>query len=136
MTRSSKRLLAASLALMLAACAAAPMHTLPPPRNIAAPAAAPAAPADNSAAAEHRFRDALALMKDQQVDEAIAAFTALDHDFPAYSGAATNLGILYARRQQLARARGWFERAAAQNPRNVVALSWLGSTRRALGDFP
>ncbi|MFP5307910.1 MAG: tetratricopeptide repeat protein, partial [Gammaproteobacteria bacterium] len=85
--------------------------------------------------ADRRFQHALQLMKDQQLDEARAAFEALARDIPELSGALTNLGILYAQARQRDAALLSFSEAVEANPRNAVALNWLGILYRERGDY-
>jgi tetratricopeptide (TPR) repeat protein len=127
-------LLAASL---LAACVSAPA----PRPSSAIRAAAPALPATQRAAqqvpadADQRFKAALTLMQEQQPQEAQQAFQALAQDFPALSGALTNLGILYAQARDRDAALLSFARAVEANPGNAAALNWLGVLYRESGDY-
>jgi len=152
MTPSTERLrIGAALALaILAACAA------PPPRMPAMRAPIPAsAPATNPipapatmaaavpgqpptavpAAAQPRFAAALKLLKEGDLPAAREAFLALHRDFPLLSGPLTDLGIVYARNREPDLAMASFAKAAALNPRNVVALNWLGTLCRERGDY-
>ncbi|MEC9363180.1 MAG: tetratricopeptide repeat protein [Pseudomonadota bacterium] len=115
---------------IVAGCSTTPQRTLPVSRPAAAaPAVAPAA--DD---ADARFKAALELMKTQQFAEAEAAFSALARDFPALSGALTNLGILHAQARDRDAALQSFSRAVEANPDNAVALNWLGVLYRESGD--
>lgn len=115
---------------IVAGCSTTPQRTLPVSRTAAAaPAVAPAA--DD---ADARFKAALELMKTQQFAEAEAAFSALARDFPALSGALTNLGILHAQARDRDAALQSFSRAVEANPDNAVALNWLGVLYRESGD--
>ncbi|MFP5306343.1 MAG: tetratricopeptide repeat protein, partial [Gammaproteobacteria bacterium] len=134
MTRPRKRIthvFAGTLAL--AACTGpAPRTDTPRPSP---PSAAALPPMQAHGDADRRFRHALQLMKDQQLDEARAAFEALARDFPELSGALTNLGILYAQARQRDAALLSFSEAVEANPRNAVALNWLGILYRERGDY-
>lgn len=115
---------------IVAGCSTTPQRMLPVSRAAAAaPAVAPAA--DD---ADARFKAALELMKTQQFAEAEAAFSALARDFPALSGALTNLGILHAQARDRDAALQSFSRAVEANPDNAVALNWLGVLYRESGD--
>ena len=110
---------------IVAGCSTTPQRTLPVSRTAAAaPAMAPAA--DD---ADARFKAALEL-----IAEAEAAFSALARDFPALSGALTNLGILHAQARDRDAALQSFSRAVEANPDNAVALNWLGVLYRESGD--
>src|SRR5690606_17649178 len=117
---------------VLAGCSTTPQRSMPIPRTVAAPAPAPLAAASDDADA--RFKAALELMNAQQFDEAAAAFRALAEDFPALSGALTNLGILHAQARDRDAALQSFSRAVEANPDNAVALNWLGVLYRESGD--
>lgn len=135
------------LAILAVACSLAACVDAPAPRPSAAlRAAAPALPAGQSATAttargvvpadaDRRFKAALALMQDQQAQEAQQAFQALAQEFPALSGPLTNLGILYAQARDRDGALRSFARAVEANPGNAVALNWLGVLYRESGDY-
>ncbi len=130
---------AAILAVLLASCSAPAPRAGASRTTMATPSApAPAAaraPAAGAADADARFKSALALMKARKFDEARAAFVALSKDFPAFSGPLTNLGILYAQGKQRDAAVASLSRAVDANPRNAVALNWLGILYRESGDY-
>lgn len=84
---------------------------------------------------DSRFNVALKLMKDNQPQEAQAAFTSLAKDYPDFSGPLTDLAILYAQSRQRGQAIGSFSRAVNANPRNAVAWNWLGILYRESGDY-
>lgn len=116
----------------LSACSSPAPRTSGPQRTVATPSPAqPAVAAD----ADARFETALAMMKNQQPDEARAAFEALARDFPELSGALTNLGILYAQSRQRDAALASFSRAVEANRDNAVAANWLGVLYRESGDY-
>jgi Flp pilus assembly protein TadD len=130
---SGRCALAIVLIAVLAAC------TAPAPRQgaqitraatFAAPAQ-PGIPAD----ADRRFKAALALMRQQQPQEAAQALRALADDFPELSGVLTNLGILHAQARDREAALASFSRAIEANPDNAVALNWLGVLYRENGDY-
>jgi tetratricopeptide (TPR) repeat protein len=117
------------LPLALGACAAPsggpgskPAASTPP----AARATAPAAPAAPAADAERRHREALALLRGNQIFEAEEALLALTRDHPGYSGPWTNLGLLYARSNRVDEALKALQRAVSLNPGNAVAHTQLG----------
>ncbi|MGB0956252.1 MAG: tetratricopeptide repeat protein [Panacagrimonas sp.] len=121
---------------MLAACAA------PGPRGGLPAAASQAlglsnAPIRGAAAdaARQRFVAAQALKASGNLEAAHAEFLALNRDHPALSGPLTELGMIYARRDQRDRAVAAFEQAATVNPGNVVAINWLGTLHREAGNF-
>lgn len=125
-------------AALLAGCVGAPA----PRPSAALSASAPMLPAAQSTAraavpadADRRFKAALALMQDQQPQEAQQAFEALAQDFPALSGALTNLGILYVQANVRDAALQSFAHAVEANPGNAVALNWLGVLHRESGDY-
>lgn len=132
MTRCNKPLLAA-LYLGLAACASNPAPTT----SIAATSKQPPASkvADrNIGDPQARFASALQLLHDGRNDEAEIALQVLTQDCPQFSGPATNLGILYAKQKKTAAAIAAFKSAIKANPKNAVALNWLGQLMRAQGD--
>jgi Tfp pilus assembly protein PilF len=135
MTMRSRTLIVATLAAAVAACGS------PAPRpSSATRAASPATPAPaavpaRSQDADARFKAALDLMKARQFEPARAAFLALSRDFPEFSGALTNLGILYAKEKQRDAAVESLSRAVDANPRNAVALNWLGILHRESGAY-
>lgn len=123
MTTFARFAAASVLVLLAAGCAT---NTSPP--SVSRPAAN-----DAERAALPRFAEALTLMKNQQNDAAVKAFTALARDYPQFSGPPTNLGILLAKKKDTAIA--WLRKAVAINPRNAIAWSWLGALQRNAGDF-
>ena len=92
----------------------------------------PAAPA--TAPAE-RYAQALALLKSNQLPGAEAAFVVAVKDYPQFTGAWTNLGIVYARINRKPEALTALAKAASLDASNVVAQNWLGVVARETGDF-
>jgi tetratricopeptide (TPR) repeat protein len=127
-------LLVAALAAALAACSA-PAPRGAPTRATTPATAAAATDARRSVDADSRFKTALDLMKARQFDAARAAFLELSRDFPEFSGPLTNLGILYAQEKQRDAAVASLSRAVDANPRNAVALNWLGILYRESGAY-
>lgn len=136
MTPRSRHHLAFFASLLLAAACSSPAPRPSSAPRHAAAAASPVAAAtpDRKADADSRFKTALDLMKARQFDQARAAFLALSKDFPEFSGPLTNLGILYAQGKQRDAAVASLQRAVDANPRNAVALNWLGILYRESGD--
>lgn len=136
MTHRAELLLVVLLGGVLAGCSTTPQRPGQGPgpisRTVAAAAQSPA-PA-TAIDADARFKAAIELMNAQQFDEAEAAFTALAKEFPAMSGALTNLGILHAQARDRDAALQRFSQAVEANPGNAVALNWLGVLYRESGD--
>jgi Flp pilus assembly protein TadD len=145
---SRRCLTSTAIAVLACAIAACSSMSVGPPRKSSprtSPSTRSAVPPPGAAAkpsatvvkgdANQRFNAALKLMKDHQPAEAQAAFLALAQDFPAMSGALTNLGILYAQGRQRDQAVASMAKAVSANPKNAVALNWLGTLYRESGDF-
>lgn len=135
MTRCAERLrhgTLAAVALLLAACSTPPAKTGPAKPETAP---TPAAPVADKGDPDQRFKDALALMKQKQNPQALAAFKKLSEDFPDYSGPLTDLGILYAQGKQRDPAISALSRATDKNPKNAVAYNWLGILYRESGEY-
>lgn len=84
---------------------------------------------------EKRFAEALAQLKDNQIEEAEAAFKSLTEDFPTFSGPWTNLGILYAKSNRRNEAITTLSKAVTLNTSNTVAYNWLGMLYRGNKDL-
>lgn len=127
----SKLLLAAALAALLAACGG--------PRTVQPAAEEPvpeeAEPEPEKEDPEGRSEAAVRLMRIGNTDEAIEAFRSLTQDFPEFSGPYTNLGILYAGRQQREAATAALSQAVQLNPENKVALNLLAIQYVESGNF-
>lgn len=123
--------------LLLGACGSVgPERTAGGPRSKPAASVAAGDKADaGKNDAQQRFAAALQLMRDGERDQAREALVALCRDFPQFSGPPTDLGILYAQSKQRGAAIESFKKAVAANPRNTVALNWLGVLSRETGDF-
>jgi tetratricopeptide (TPR) repeat protein len=106
----------------------------PPPPVAAKPGPAAPKPPDKGDP-NQRFAAAVDQYKKNQVQEAEAAFAALTKDFPEFSGPWTNLGIIFAKSNRREQALGAMQRANSLNPKNVVALDWLGILWRQAGDL-
>lgn len=136
MTPRSRTLPLLLLAAAIAACSGpAPRPAATSAHKVAAPAVAPDAAPARAADADARFKAALDLMKARQFEPAQAAFLALSKDYPEFSGPLTNLGILYAKEKQRDAAVASLSRAVDTNPRNAVALNWLGILYRENNDY-
>lgn len=143
MTHSARRFTHAALfglCMLATGCTSMAMKPYTPPSSSSRPGAAKpeANPGKSVVAAndpDQRFNAALKLMKDQQPQEAQAAFAALARDFPDFSGPLTDLAILYAQSRQRPQAIAGFSKAVNMNPRNAVAWNWLGILCRESGDY-
>jgi tetratricopeptide (TPR) repeat protein len=136
MTTRSDVVLVAALAAALGACSAPAPRSAAPSRSAAAQTtSARANEAQRNVDADARFKNALDLMKARQFEPARAAFLELSRDFPEFSGPLTNLGILYAQEKQRDAAVASLSRAVDANPRNAVALNWLGILYRESGAY-
>lgn len=96
--------------------------------------AAPTAPPDKGDP-DQRFNQALELLRGNQVAEAEAAFQSLTADFPQFSGAWTDLGIIYAKSNRRDAALAALSRAVSLNKRNAVAHNWLGILYREAREY-
>ena len=136
MTRLSEIFIGVLLMLAIAACdTPGPRpYVSSSPSHAAQTVVAPATLSSQKGDPDQRFKAALKLMKDHE-PEAQAAFLALSQDFPKYSGALTDLGILYAQGRHREQALASFSQAVATNPANAVALNWLGILYRENNDF-
>ena len=128
------------LCLLASACSGMSMKPYTPasnaPRNSTQkPSTAPTQSATSRNDPDSRFNAALKLMKDNQPQEAQAAFASLSRDYPELSGPLTDLAILYAQSRQRGQAIAGFSRAVNANPRNAVAWNWLGILYRESGDY-
>jgi len=82
-----------------------------------------------------RFLYALALAGQGKRADAIDAFKALAADYPQRVEPANNLAVLYARDQQLDKAREWLEKAMATQPAYATTHRNLGDIYTALADL-
>jgi tetratricopeptide (TPR) repeat protein len=83
-----------------------------------------------------RFADALALLKDHKYTDAQKGFADLAADYPQFSGALTNLGILLSRNPATRdKALAAFAQAVKDRPDNAVAQNWLGMLQRQSGQY-
>jgi tetratricopeptide (TPR) repeat protein len=135
MTMRSEALIVVALSAALAACGSPGPRPNAAPRTSSLAARASAPVVEHSQDADARFKAALDLMKARQFEPARAAFVALSRDFPEFSGPLTNLGILYAKDKQRDAAVESLSRAVDANPRNAVALNWLGILYRESGAY-
>lgn len=125
---------AGPLLLAIAAGCAGPAQK--PKVAPAAPVAEPQTTAENEAGdADARFKAALTLLKDRQMQEAREAFFALAKDFPEFSGPYVNLAIIQFQSKQPALAIANLEKATRLNPQNHVALNWLGVAATEVRDY-
>lgn len=84
---------------------------------------------------EKRFAEALAQLKDNEIEEAEVTFKSLTEDFPAFSGPWTNLGILYAKSNRRNEAITMLSKAVTLNTSNAAAYNWLGILYRGNKDL-
>lgn len=131
--RAAMMLVAGVVGGLLTGCGTAPQRPMPAPPNAAT--AVPALPGRLSDDADERFKLALELMQDLQIEDARAAFTGLAIDYPQLSGPLTNLGILDAQGSDPDAAVRSFSMAVEANPGNAVACNWLGILYRQKGDY-
>lgn len=136
--------LAMVIAALLGACASGPDvrpapatgATTTPGMSMPVQVQAPGSgPVSVSSDADARFKIALRLLQSHQMAEAETAFTALAHEYPAFSGPLTDLGIVYAQGRRPDQAIASLSRAIQANPGNAVALNWLGILYRRAGDY-
>ncbi|MDT0498263.1 tetratricopeptide repeat protein [Algiphilus sp. W345] len=134
-----KLLLVAALAALLAACGGTgtvrPTPSSQPAAEEPAPEEAEPEPEPEKEDPEGRSEAAVKLMRIGKTDEAIEAFRSLTQDFPGFSGPYTNLGILYAGREQREAAIGALSQAIQLNPENKVALNLLAIQYVESGNF-
>lgn len=142
MTRSNKTLWCVFAALVLVGCANAPAvkpgskspstgtaATDKPPKDTAPVVVVEKDPAT-------QFEEALTALKAKKTAEARAGFEILAKKHPEFSGPLTNLAILDTKTPaSRAAAAGNFSRAVAANPRNAIALNWLGILYREAKDY-
>lgn len=85
--------------------------------------------------ASERYAAAIAAMRAGNNEQAQSLFMAMTEDFPQYSGPHVNLGIVYFRAKDSARARAAFSKALQLNPDSAVSYNHLGILSRLDGDF-
>lgn len=85
--------------------------------------------------AVQRFDAAVVHMNAGDLAAAEQAFRALASEYPAYSGALVNLGILAAKAGRLEEAQKTLEQAIERNAQNAAAFNELGIVYRKLGRF-
>jgi Flp pilus assembly protein TadD len=88
-----------------------------------------------SADARANFASAVASMQQQQWLAAEQRLLELRRQYPGYSGAALNLGIVYLHTDRLRQAEQAFRSAIALNPANIDAYNHLGAMLRQAGRF-
>lgn len=138
MSRTSRWVSFALVAMLAAGCGSQPRRTTPAP---VAPEPAPeaAAPVAKKGAdkgdPQARFDEALKFMKARQNKDAREAFLALARDFPNFSGPFTDLAILQAKANQPTLAIDNFEKATRLNADNATAWNWLGTLYRESKDY-
>jgi tetratricopeptide (TPR) repeat protein len=81
------------------------------------------------------FESAVRLLEQDQLEGAIAALTKVTEAAPQLTAAWIDLGMAYARTNDLERARTCLEKALEQNPRHPVAHNELGIVLRRTGRF-
>lgn len=81
------------------------------------------------------FKNAISLINQQKLDEAIVAFELMIQAYPQLSGPYANLGAIYSQMKNWELAVNYLERAKAKNYRNYKILSQLGLAYRHMGEF-
>ena len=81
------------------------------------------------------FREAMGLLEDERYDEGVDLLVALTEVAPHAIAAQINLGIAYAKIDELDQAADSLERALALNPQHPAAHNELGIVRRRQGRF-
>ena len=81
------------------------------------------------------FEQAVRLLEQDQLEAAIATLTRVTEAAPQLTAAWIDLGMAYARTNDLERARTCLEKAIEQNPRHPVAYNELGIVQRRAGRF-
>lgn len=125
-------------AITVAACSSTPNRPPPSMPEVAQATAAttePGAPPPIPPEAAQRFDNAITLLSAGDLPRAEAEFKRLAEMYPEYSGALTNLGILYLKSDKLAEAEQSLRAAIERSPTNAVAFNQLGIVYRRLGRF-
>ena len=92
-------------------------------------------PATITPALEDEYRQAIALMQDEQWKEAGLRLEAITVQHPAYAGLWLNLGICRAKLGEIDAAETAFKTSIERNPDNPLAYNQLGILYRHLGRF-
>lgn len=106
--------------------------TAPPAPTVTAP---PPVASISAGDASIRYKAALDLVKQNQLQEAETALVDIARDFPLLSGPQTQLGLLYLRSKRAQPAAQAFQRAVQANPQNAVAYNGLGMALRESRDY-
>lgn len=140
-TESARAAAALALALALGGCGALGERrdqAQPPPE----PTEAPEAPAADRGDVKARFAEALTLARRNRSAEALAAFTALEQDFPEHAGIPLNIGLLHLHAGRIEPAIGALSRAERIAPdkpevHNALGVAYWrsGQTERARAAF-
>lgn len=99
-------------------------------------AGAPRSTAPAVADLKTRYKDALEQIRKGQLADAEESLEQIVKEAPDLSGPKTNLGIIYAKTNRRDDAVSAFSKAAAANPKNIVAHNWLGTIYRESKDYP
>lgn len=139
MSKSSSQIITLTAVLLLAACQGGAPKPAPQPVAEAAPQpATEAAPSPEPVQVDFNqqlYDRALAELKKDDTEEALALLTQLSQDAPDKPRLFTNLGLAYFRLQQPERAEQAFVQAIARNPEDAVAHNHLGILQRRKGQF-
>lgn len=98
-------------------------------------AGAPRSTAPAVADLKTRYNAALEQIRKGQLADAEESLEQIVKEAPDLSGPKTNLGIIYAKTNRRNDALSAFNKAAAANPRNIVAHNWLGTLYRESREY-
>ncbi len=113
--------------LLLVGCTGIPMRSEAPSGG--------ALSTGERAVAEQTYRKALEQIRRGRQVDGEKALIGMTHHWPAFSGPFANLGLIYLRRGDVAKAAPMLEKAVVLTPGNGAAWNALGLVRRQKGDF-